>query len=787
MQARERVSALWHTNKNTLTLLVICITTVALTYILQFQHIGTFSFDEPDMIYKIESRLFDWKLKNRDSVPTSGKVGILAIDNKTVRTFESYPIKRQYFRTAFQNLKSLGVSWIGFDIFYDKPQETKLGDVSELFSDLTQGSTAAKKSALKKLEAMKKMSLNDNELIKGISDFENIVLGYYIYMYEAEMKGLGDKIEAFEGIEALEDSELFSDFACESNDDAECLRNYKQLVHAKGIQLSTAEIQSASNHAGFFSNQADQDAINRWITLVAEVNGMMMPSLALKTAAEYLDRDVAIFFDADGIENISLIDREDQTDEIRIPVDPRGKGRMLINHRGKGEGPFPHFSLADAYNNSFTEAEKKKLKGSVLLLGATATGSNDFRPNPYDSAIDGVENHAAAIDNILLQDWYKRPVSIYEIELMIVLGIGLLFAPIMIFGRAILSGVSVIIFIVAYYYVDKYVWFEKGTWSYMAVPYLEIVTMYLSTTLYKYITEENERNKVKGAFQHYLSPEVIDEILDDPEKLTTGGVKKSCTVYFSDVRGFTTTSETLKPEELSLYMNHYFTPMANRILQTGGCLDKFIGDAIMAFWGAPLDMHDHAEVAAQTAVDHLYDLDKVRSDMKQMGFPPPLIGIGLNTGEMTVGNMGCDARFSYTAMGDSVNLGARLEGLTKEYGITIMISESTQKFLKPNDFFYRELDDITVKGKKESVRVYDLMRPDLLSQEQHLRDLIGNFGLAREAYRSRKWTEAEKLFLECLALKADDGPSLKYLERIAFFKETPPSHNWDGVYRFNHK
>jgi adenylate cyclase len=468
-------------------------------------------------------------------------------------------------------------------------------------------------------------------------------------------------------------------------------------------------------------------------------------------------------------------------------VDPQGRGRLLINHRGPGKNAFPHISLADAYNDTFTDEQLEFLKGSVLLLGATAIGSNDIRPNPYDPSIDGVENHAAIIDNIIMRDWYKRPVQIYQTELWIILGIGILFAPIMILGRAVISGLAVIIFMLGYYYFDKYIWFSEGTWAYMAVPFAEIIFMYFSTTLFKYFTEEKERQKVKGAFQFYLSPDVIDQVLQDPDRLKTGGEKKVCTVYFSDVRGFTSISEKLKPEELSSYMNYYFTPMANRILDTGGCLDKFIGDAIMAFWGAPLDMADHASVAADCAVKHLSDLDKIRADMQQMGFPPPQIGIGLNTGEMTVGNMGCDARFSYTVMGDSVNLGSRLEGLTKEYGIQIMISKATHDQLPEGKFFARDLDDITVKGKIEPVKVFELVRPDLLKQEQMIHDLIGYFKLGREAYVAQNWEAAEKYFMEALRLRANDGPTMKYLERVTFYKDSPPGEDWDGVYRFTHK
>jgi len=381
----------------------------------------------------------------------------------------------------------------------------------------------------------------------------------------------------------------------------------------------------------------------------------------------------------------------------------------------------------------------------------------------------------------------KRPFSIYKTELRLQLIVGFLFTALMLWGSAIFCGVATILFIVALYYIDQLYWFGQNSWVYTAMPTVQVLLLYVSSTLYKFVTEEREKSKVKGAFQHYLSPDVINQVLDDPSSLKLGGDRRELTVYFSDVRGFTTISESLSPEDLCSYMNEYFTPMTDAILKAGGTLDKYIGDAIMAFWGAPIALADHADRAAMVAIEHLYRLDEVRAEMARKNFPLPDIGIGLNTGSMSVGNMGSQERFTYTVMGDAVNLGARLEALTKEYGIKIMISEFTQKALSPNKFLLRDLDDIRVKGKTEPVRVYELLRPDYLPTQQAVLDLLGEFQSARDAYRLQDWAKAEAHLQACLLLNPSDGPAKKYMNRIEEFRQKSPGQDWDGVYTFTHK
>lgn len=282
-------------------------------------------------------------------------------------------------------------------------------------------------------------------------------------------------------------------------------------------------------------------------------------------------------------------------------------------------------------------------------------------------------------------------------------------------------------------------------------------------------------------FEHYMSPEVVDKLIAKPEMLRLGGEKKELTVLFSDVQGFTTISERLKPEQLVDLLNVYLGAMTELIMKSGGTLDKYEGDAIMAFWGAPVDQPDNAKRACFTAIDMQKKLSQMREVWKKEGKPELITRIGLNTGEMIVGNMGSAERFDYTVMGDAVNLGSRLEGANKQYGTNIMIGEMT--YLRAKDYIItRELDKITVKGKLLPVKVYELIakKEDGISKE--MEELLNLYNEGLKAYTERRWNDGILLFSKALEIKPDDGPSKTYLERCQNYLNNPPPDDWDGVY-----
>jgi len=308
--------------------------------------------------------------------------------------------------------------------------------------------------------------------------------------------------------------------------------------------------------------------------------------------------------------------------------------------------------------------------------------------------------------------------------------------------------------------------------------------IYLGITVYRYITEEREKKKIRGAFQYYLTASVINEMLKDPSKLKLGGDKKDLTVLFSDIRGFTTISEKLTPEALVHLLNEYLTEMTNLVFKYDGLLDKYMGDAIMAVFGAPLDQPDHAVRACRTALDMMEELKKLQKKWADEGRPVFDIGIGINSGDMVVGNMGSDMRFDYTVMGDSVNLGSRLEGINKEYGTNIVISEYTYAAIR-DALLCRELDSVRVKGKKLPVKIYELLgeKKDSANWEKY----VSLFEKGLSKYKQGLWDEAIAAFRKVIEVRQDDAPAKLYIDRCEELKKNPPEGPWDGVFTMTRK
>ena len=306
-----------------------------------------------------------------------------------------------------------------------------------------------------------------------------------------------------------------------------------------------------------------------------------------------------------------------------------------------------------------------------------------------------------------------------------------------------------------------------------------MIVVFLGIFAYKYFTEERERAFVKGAFEKYVSPDVVGSILADPKKLNLGGQKKTLSVMFSDVRGFTTISEKMGAAELAKFMNNYLSPMTDIVLANKGTIDKYMGDAIMAIFGAPIEYPNHAQKAVDAALDMLTKLQELKVEWVAQGLPPVDIGVGINTGEMSVGNMGSTRIFSYTVMGDSVNLGSRLEGINKEYGTHLIVSEFTRAEL-PENYVCRELDRVKVKGKLKPVTIFEVMDR---SSDPAKKQLAQKFEAALALYYKAHFVEAQALFMGL----AEDPTSKIYVERCIAWTAEPPEENWDGSWTMKSK
>jgi adenylate cyclase len=455
-------------------------------------------------------------------------------------------------------------------------------------------------------------------------------------------------------------------------------------------------------------------------------------------------------------------------------------GRMFINFRG-GPHTFPHYSVADILAG---RTPANVFKDKIVFVGSTAIGVYDLRVTPFSTVFPGLEVHANVADNILRQTFLFRPgwAALFDLAAIFLMGMvtGLVLPRLRAFFSVLLIGVL----FVGYLVMTQSLFVRQGIWLNAVYPLLTVVIVYTSVTLYRYIVEEREKRKIRGAFSFYVTPSVVNEMLKNPEKLKLGGDKKELSVLFSDIRGFTTLAEEMEPETLVNLLNEYLTDMTNVVFEFEGLLDKYIGDAVMAVFGAPLEQTDHPMRACRTALKMLERLSTMQQKWEAEGTPRLDIGIGINTGPMVVGNMGSERRFDYTVMGDSVNLASRLEGINKEYGTRVVISEFTYDRVK-DDFFCRELDSVRVKGKVRPIKIFELMA--FRSEEDPRTEIIEPFAQALGHYRAQEWDKAEEKFHQVLRKMPEDVAAQLYLQRIANLREEPPGPGWDGVFTMKRK
>src|SRR5919108_230179 len=397
---------------------------------------------------------------------------------------------------------------------------------------------------------------------------------------------------------------------------------------------------------------------------------------------------------------------------------------------------------------------------------------------PSRPALPGVERHATVIDNILREDFLQRRDAMALIDLACIVTMGLLVGWLSpkcpsFWGSVLALGLG------GFYAVANVLTFtHAGLWVNLFFPLLAVALNQSSMTLFKFLTEERQKRSIRRAFQYYLHPAVVDQVSQNPHLLRLGGEVREFTVLFTDIRGFSAIAEGLPPEALVRLLNEYLTAMTQVVFTHNGLLDKYIGDGIMAVYGAPLHAPDHAYQACCTALDMMAELVTLQAQWRARGLPFINIGIGINTATMVVGNMGSDLRFDYTVMGDGVNLASRLEGANKEYGTNILVSESTWEQVKDR-LVTRDLDVIRVKGKAQPTRIFEVLGTPPLSPERAAMAPI--FEAALRAYRAQRWEEAIELWQQTLEAMPGDGPSQLYVERCKRFMALPPPADWDGV------
>jgi adenylate cyclase len=543
---------------------------------------------------------------------------------------------------------------------------------------------------------------------------------------------------------------------------------------AAGYTANLPQLQQAATAAGFFNSTPliDSDGVVRRVSLVQMFDGSMYESLSLAVTRLALDEPFVDLGYAPGDNSVLGLEFLKLGKRL-IPIDV--DMAALVPYRGR-QGSFRYVSASDVLNG---KADPDVLQGAVVLVGTTAPGLNDLRTTPVQDVYSGVEVHANMIAAIIDESIRSRPAFVLGVEAALLLTVGLLLA----FVLPLLSPLHATLVTLATFAVIlalNLLFWEVGLFIVpLATSLVLVSTIFVLHMSFGYFVDARGKRLLARLFGQYVPPELVDEMAQDPEAYSLEGSNRDMTVLFSDVRGFTTISEGLDPKQLTQLMNDFLTPMTHVIHHNRGTIDKYMGDAIMAFWGAPLNDPDHARHALNAAMEMIAKLESMQEYFRSRGWPPIKVGVGLNTGEMTVGNMGSEFRLAYTVMGDAVNLGSRLESLTKNYGVQIMVSEFTMA--RVPEFAFRELDWVRVKGKDKAVKIYE---PLGLAEQMSAADRreLADYHAALGLYRNQEWYEAHEAFLELQRNTPHRVLYALYLERIAHFANEPPESQWDSTF-----
>ncbi|MDP8248122.1 MAG: adenylate/guanylate cyclase domain-containing protein [Candidatus Tritonobacter lacicola] len=730
----------------------------------------SFYFLGAELLDVLELKTLDLRFRIRGPISPGNPIAIAAIDQKSIDRLGRWPWPRSTIGTLLETLKERGALAIGMDVVFASPDNnpalTQARTLIDEFDRTGLGETAGKGPEFRDtLEKALAESDTDAAFAESISKVGNVVLGYFFFLSP-------DEIEHVTPEEKERDREALSITTGPFIKRLSKNVDESGIPVAFGVKPNIMKLSSRANSSGFVNFALDIDGVIRWAPLIIRYGPSYHLSLDVEVIGEYLGipaTQTAVYLADYGVAGIAM-------GPGTIPTDEGGK--ILINYRGPAR-TFPYYSISDILSG---DVGKEELGGRIVLVGATATGLTDVRLTPFSGkswiCFPGVEVHANAIDTILAGDAISRPDWFYLIDLVSMLFIGLTLAMVLPRVKAVQGFAFTAVLLAGYLSVVQLAFTKFGMWLNSTCPSLLIIMSYLFITTYRFMTEYKHKNMIKNAFKFYLSPQVVEEVVKDASTLRLGGEKKELTVLFSDIKGFTSLSEQVEPHLLISILNEYLTGMTEIIFRHNGTLDKFVGDMVMAIWGAPVDQDDHAAMACRAALDMQAALKALREKWNKEGRPMIKARIGINSGEMIVGNMGSKTRFDYTVIGDNVNLGSRLEDINKLYGTGIVVSESTRD-LAGGEFVFRELDTVRVKGKKKAIRIYELMDSTAWAGETGL--LPGAWDKALALYREQRWDEAMDSFREFLKMNEKDGPSLAYIGRIEQLKKTGVPEKWDGV------
>jgi adenylate cyclase len=716
---------------------------------------------------------------------------IIDYDQRSLEREGQWPWSRFKLGELVHQLANYGVLVVGFDVFfpeYERNLTAELRNRIELNPDYSE----TVQDLLPQLDDYQELLDGDRYFSEAMESVD-VVLGFSFRFNEGIRTGVLP--EPIFRISALESAMI-------------------SLPNMQGFVGNVEILQQGARGAGFFDTQPDVDGIIRSSPLIMQFQNNIYPSLALDMARLYLFQEE---FSADIEADASGARPELQgiyMGRNRIPTD--AKGQVLVPYIGTS-GSFPYISATDVLRGALTPEQEELLFNSIVLVGTTATGLYDLRATPVQEVYPGVEIHAnilnallgsaktmvidgegsttesdiGALGNLMsvlnegsLSPFPSRPdweVGVIRL-VIIVMGIGLsLIYP---YFGPLLLGISSITFLVGLSFLNFQLWNRYNLDFSLVILLLLIILLATINMTYGFLKEGLTRKAIKGMFDQYVPPAHINAMLDDPEKYNFEGEDKELSVLFSDIRGFTAISEKLSAAGLKAMLNDFFTPITGIIFEQQGTIDKYVGDMVMAFWGAPMEDPDHRTHAVAAALQMLRKVEELKPEFAAKGYPEIDVGVGINTGLMSVGDMGSTYRRSYTVLGDAVNLGSRLEGLTKAYGVKLLIGEQTHDKLQ--GFLCRQVDKVQVKGKEEPIRIYEPLcaiseaSPELLS-------LVNEYHEAYAKYLAQDWVTAARMFTVLQEKSPQTYLYTLYRERIATLREQRLPPDWDGTFRHTSK
>jgi len=709
---------------------------------------------DPQPLEEVHLRTFDLFQLLRPRTQTAQPVVIADIDEASLKAIGQWPWPRTIVADLVTRLRALGAVAIGFDIVFAEPDRLSPAVAASSFRGLDEA-TRDKLAALPS---------NDAVLAEAIKAAGAVVVG------QAGAATAQPRSDA--------EMALQTGFAIRGPDPRPFLLTFP------GLSRNVPPIEEAAAGRGLFSINPERDGIVRRVPVVMQAQDTLVPSLTLDML-RVVTRVGAILIRTDqaGVRAVAV-------PGLELPTDSRGQFWVYFNKHD----PARYVSAADVLDG---RVPADRVRGRLVLIGTSATGLLDVKTTPVDPAMPGVEVHAQILENVLTKSFLSNPNYAIGAELILAIVLGLaviVAAPILPAAIVLALGALLIVGLAG---MSWYFFVAHNLLIDFTYPLISSWLIYLVLTFVNYFREQRQRQQIRSAFGFYLSPALVEQLAKSPEKLVLGGEERRMTILFSDVRGFTTISEHYKddPAGLTHLMNRFLTPLTNAIIERNGTIDKYIGDAIMAFWNAPLDDDEHEANACEAALEMLARAEALNVELKREAetnggvYMPPRIGIGLNSGPCVVGNMGSDFRFNYSVLGDTVNVASRLESRTKDYRLSMVIGSRTAERAQAR-FATMEIDLIQVKGKKQPEAVFTVLGRAEVGDDPRCRELRDlNAGMLA-AYRRQQWDEAESLIEGCRKLAngfAVSGLYDMYVERIAAYRAAPPAADWTGIYEAESK